>query len=1168
MNGHPPARARNRYPFVPPRIEVPLTEQVGDEGTVEIDLTDLPDDVDELSTLLEQEHASQHYWILSALAYAKHQNIDNAIEILNSRALNSENIKRNQREILPIQLCLLWLYLQKTREAVKAPYHPSESAENTKDNSLQAATALLNNIGRYEAEHPAYNIARAVYSSLKAAVTNVKAERASNLENAHRIYEEAYKRANGTNMVALMGKAKWLFSKGRYEKALESYQEVLRKKPDMDPDPRIGIGLCFWMLNFKDDAKIAWERALELDPDSKVANLLLGVYHLSFVSSLPETDQEFIKHYKKGMTEHIAKAYKLDKNMPLACTLFATYFFSAGNFATAESLSKRAIEYTDVPQVARDAYYLLGRKYQEVGDYDLSRQCYVRSENAKEDIYLPSKLGAGQLRVLQSDFTGAKLVFENLVKTFPKCLEAMMILGTLYAEEAFLAESQPGAGREEKEKERKSAISYLETVRSSWKDPKKHMKPSVSVLLTLARLYELESQEKALACLQQVADLEREATRDEETMLAPQLLNNIGVFNYNMAKYDEAREHFQTALNNCVAMGAKDESLDTDALVTTLSYNLARLEEAAGNTDEAIKLYEGLLVRHSDYTDAAMRLSYIALRRGGDDGPKRLEELMKTEDHNLEVCALYGYYLSRRPKKSPLNLAEDKEQRHYKRTLTTHDKHDRYSLTGMGNLHLMTAREMRRDTDQDKEKKKKMYERAVEFFDKALVLDPKNAYAAQGVAIAMIEDKKDYSTGVGIFEKVKGTLKEASVHINLGHSFIEIKQFTWAIENYEIAINQYRADRDPWTVTALARAWYLKGKAEKSLTELNTALDYAKKALVLSPDHPIFMFNVAYLQAQIGQVVHELPKHQRTSEEIKSALEGVEEAIKTFTVVAKSKNPPYPAGDIEMRVTMNKNTTRRQLTADLEEQTKYEELHAAKIAEAKRKREAEVAKRAEEHAKLEAEKKERQKKLAEERKIMQDQAREWAEKREEEERTRDTQTSRDVDSDGGKKKRTRREPREPKEPKPRKEKGERKPRKKKADTETEEGQASRANKKRRLTKGGKSALSKAIISDSDDMLSNDETARRPDSESRSASLTPAPGVSPSPPRSSGKKGKSVKSKAVMDSDDDLSDGETDNEPAPSRRRTVVDSDEDEEMEDADAGKPGKASSVVESGNED
>lgn len=35
-------------------------------------------------------------------------------------------------------------------------------------------------------------------------------------------------------------------------------------RPDMQPDPRIGIGQCFWNLKMKSDARAAWERALEL----------------------------------------------------------------------------------------------------------------------------------------------------------------------------------------------------------------------------------------------------------------------------------------------------------------------------------------------------------------------------------------------------------------------------------------------------------------------------------------------------------------------------------------------------------------------------------------------------------------------------------------------------------------------------------------------------------------------------------------------------------------------------------------------------------------------------------------------------------------------------------------------------------------------------------------
>jgi RNA polymerase-associated protein CTR9 len=66
-------------------------------------------------------------------------------------------------------------------------------------------------------------------------------------------------------MMAVLGRSRALYALGKYGDALEGYQEVLSARPDLiDPDPRIGVGCCFWMLGFKDDAKIAWERALEL----------------------------------------------------------------------------------------------------------------------------------------------------------------------------------------------------------------------------------------------------------------------------------------------------------------------------------------------------------------------------------------------------------------------------------------------------------------------------------------------------------------------------------------------------------------------------------------------------------------------------------------------------------------------------------------------------------------------------------------------------------------------------------------------------------------------------------------------------------------------------------------------------------------------------------------
>lgn len=74
-------------------------------------------------------------------------------------------------------------------------------------------------------------------------------------------------------MMAMMGKARVNYSLGDYPKALKAYQNVLERAPDLiDPDPRIGIGCCYWQLGHKDDAATAWNRALELVRSPKAAS--------------------------------------------------------------------------------------------------------------------------------------------------------------------------------------------------------------------------------------------------------------------------------------------------------------------------------------------------------------------------------------------------------------------------------------------------------------------------------------------------------------------------------------------------------------------------------------------------------------------------------------------------------------------------------------------------------------------------------------------------------------------------------------------------------------------------------------------------------------------------------------------------------------------------------
>ena len=841
-----------RFSDIPPAIEVPINEL---DEVVEIDLVELQDDPTELCSLFEDERAARTYWMIVALAYAKQKRIDQAIEIL-IRGGNA--MQNNQRDRLSMVGCLCWMYLWKSRDAPRVIPGVLVSEAKTKDHYLQLATSALNDASRLNPAFPPLFLARGVLlllrASLQAPSTKATApgaidqEKHELLRQALKWFDDALRVSQGKNMLALVGKSRALFSLGKYAEALAGYQEVLQKMPGLvDPDPRIGIGCCFWQLGHKEDAKIAWERALEINPESRIANILLGLFYLDSSGHVPTNSPEFLRLYKKAMTEYTQKAFKLNKDSPLTCATFASYFLSRKAYPTVDQLAHKAIEYTDVNAIASDGWYLLARKEHYSGDPDQAMVYYRRADDARggsERGYLPAKFGAAQLSVMKNDLGEAKLRLEKMIQQ-SKNLEAMALLGTLYAEEVFTG--QLSDNKEDKSAEMKKAISLLEGVRAAWKDPKRSVAPDASVLLNLARLYEADSPDKSLQCLQHVEQLELEQLQastpptetEEEAQiratlrksLPPQLLNNIGCFYSQAEKHEQASEMFEAALSACMKVGEKDPDTDTDALVTTISFNLGRSYEARGLLDQAIEVYEGLLSRHEEYTDARTRLAYIKLRKyPNKEGPDAVAKLYQENPADLEVRALFGWYLGKvHSRKRPSNIAEDQEFRHYKHTLQNYDKHDRYALVGMGNLYLIQAREMRRETDQEKQKRSGTYAKAVEFFEKALSLDPKNAYAAQGIAIALVEDKKDYKQALPIFLQVRDTVKEAHVFVNLGHIHAELRQFSKAIEAYETALSKEGKATDPLILACLGRTWLNKGRAEKDLEAYKTSLDYAKK---------------------------------------------------------------------------------------------------------------------------------------------------------------------------------------------------------------------------------------------------------------------------------------------------------------------------------------------------
>ncbi|PVH75593.1 tetratricopeptide [Cadophora sp. DSE1049] len=974
-----------RFSDVPSILDIPVHLEQKDEDeadAVEIYLENLSDP-NELCSLLEIEYAAARYWMTVALAYAKQSKMDYAIEtLIRGGSALQEN---NSVGALSVVSCLCWMYLWKSRNAPRlAPAGVPVSEAKTKEYYLQLAVSALNDASRINPSFPPLFLARGVLYLLKASLqapskvtatsgASIDSGKADLLRAALKSFEDAYRASRGKNMLAVMGKSRVLFSLGKYPEALAGYQEVLAKVPDfVDPDPRVGIGYCLWKLGFKEDAKVAWERSLEINPKSKIATILITLYYLDATSSIPIQSPEFTRLYKKAITEYTQTSFKLDSNFPLTCATFASYFSSRKSFSDVDSLANTAIQYTDLSVIASDSWYLLGRKEHYTGNLDRASDCYRRADDARggsNSGYLPAKFGAAQLCILQNDIGEAKLRLEKMVQD-SRNYEANTLLGTLFAEEAF--GNQSAAPKEDKTAQR--AIGLLESVRAIWKDPKSTHLPDTTVLLNLARLYETEYPHQALQCLLHVEQLEIDRiaeseghidiTESLETRMAlhsalrqfstPQLTNNIGCFYFQTNDYELAGEMFETALHACMRLGETDNDADAhtdvDALITTISFNLGRAYEARDLTDKAVEVYELLLKRHDGYTDALTRLAYIKLCRSPQDrGPDCVAKLYEGNSADLEVRALYGWYLGKAfSRRKPNNIAEDPELRHYKHTLQNHDKHDRYALVGMGSLYLQSAREMRRGTDQEKQKRSAMYGKAVEFFEKVLQVDRQNAYAAQGIAIALIEDKKDLQNALLILHHVRDTIQDAYVYVNLGHIYSELGQYSRALESYAVALSKENKPNGPTTLACLGRVWLNKGKADRDLNAYQMALECSQKALNAAPEQVHLKFNVAFVQIQLATSIYSLNETQRSLEQVQDAAKGLELAISALDEIAAHPKCPYPKDDVDQRANMARNTLRKQLQRAIDSQKEYEEKNKERLRAAMESRQAELRRREEE----------------------------------------------------------------------------------------------------------------------------------------------------------------------------------------------------------------------------
>lgn len=192
-----------------------------------------------------------------------------------------------------------------------------------------------------------------------------------------------------------------------------------------------------------------------------------------------------------------------------------------------------------------------------------------------------------------------------------------------------------------------------------------------------------------------------------------------------------------------------------------------------------------------------------------DEAHSYLKEALTSNPTNLELRAFYLYFLVQC---SPNNTISLRTAIDFAYSTLKDARNDVYSLCAAGWLLYYSGREAKPTTAQQQsetqmkafaQERAKNYLRSAGYFDMALSLDPECSFAAQGFAIAIAEDVLTVAGGAGagdeattrvsnarqalaVFQRVRESLTDGSVYVNMGHCYFATDEFERAIESVSL----------------------------------------------------------------------------------------------------------------------------------------------------------------------------------------------------------------------------------------------------------------------------------------------------------------------------------------------------------------------------------------------
>lgn len=947
------------YPSMdwPTALDIPLKAS---EELVSIDLeTDLPDDPNDLRTLLVEENSDIEHWITIAVAYCNQGLLEEGIQLI-KMALDvfPGSDKAN------LYGFLTWAYLRMAKLDTANTDQRENNLQNAENNLKDAISYNPTWIGNILATLDLYYQRGHYDKALETADLFIKGIEAE---------ERRSGKQSKPNCMFLFLRAKLLYHKKNYKASLKSFQELLVINPVIKPDPRIGVGLCFWQLKDNKMAINAWKRSLELDSKNKTASILvlLGEFYEALTDS--ENDSQFKENFTnalKNLDSHLSK----DSGNPVLLTLLQSYYYFKGDYQTILDIYNKKIEPKKSlisSTVLSEATFWSGRAYYALEDYRKAFSMFQESLRKNEDNLL-AKFGIGQAQIKTNLVEESIITFENLFKNNESIQELNYILGSLYASKCLDASNRKDLSSKNLTNISKKAIQFLERY-VLLTSAKKNQLVTPRAYLLLSELYEIQNHYKnSLDFLSKAVEALNFVDKDN---IPFEVFNNLGCFYFITGEMEKAKKYFKSA----------QKLNENKSIAISIDFNVARAQEFE-DIEGSCSAYMSILSEHPQHISARIRelyCKYITAPSNTTDDSEVIKSLLSAHESNLEVRSFYSWYLKNVAKDDNLETETNKE------TLVKYDSHDLYALVSLANLYCTIANEGRKSTStKEQEKSKQSYLKAIQLFQKVLQIDPLNVFAAQGLAIIFAENKR-MGPALEILRKVRDSIKNEDIHINLANCLLEMNEYVKAIEIYELLIRTFdNLKNKPYILNLLGRAWYSRGMKEKSIEFLKRALDNVKLSIVSHEDkaltgedfkHTKFLailkYNLALLEFQIAETLRRAKPRDRTSEDLEQAVTGLENGILILKELEENKDfNIIPDEELEQRIQLGETTMKGALERCITEQDEYNKETNEKLEEARKTLEQQELENKKRLEKEQAERNLKLEKEAEEYKKLQDEA--------------------------------------------------------------------------------------------------------------------------------------------------------------------------------------------------